>query len=78
VSVTELLDAARALPRDEQLKLAEALLADPAGRGPTTAEEALLNEMFPPGLVYEVYTPFDAAEAAVAIQAVLDEGAVRK
>jgi hypothetical protein len=78
VSVTELLDAARALPRDEQLRLAEALFANPSDSGPTPSDEALLNQMFPPGVVYEVYTPFDAADAAIVLQALLDEEAGRK
>ncbi len=78
MSFPELLDAARALPRDEQVRLAEALLAPPAGGGPTTADEELLRRMFPPGVVYDIYSPHDSYAAAVALQELLDAQAARQ
>ncbi|HYH65197.1 MAG TPA: hypothetical protein VD866_10930 [Urbifossiella sp.] len=78
MSFPELLDAARALPREEQLQLAEALLASLAGVGPTAADEELLRRMFPPGVVHDVYSPHDSYGAAVALQELLDAQAARQ
>jgi hypothetical protein len=73
VSFAELLDAARGLPRDEQLQLAQTLLAD-SPPGPTPAEEAILEKMFPPEVrEIEIWSPFDAHGAAEVLQRLLDE-----
>jgi hypothetical protein len=78
VSFSELLDAARALPRDEQLQLVEALLSNPPGVGSTTADEELLRRMFPPGMVHDIYSVHDSYDAAVALQELLDAQAARQ
>lgn len=78
MSFPELLEAARALPRDEQLRLAGELLAVPAGVGPCPADEELLRLMFPPGVVYDVPSQYDAFDTAVALQQLLDAQAIPK
>lgn len=75
MSFPELLAAARALPRDEQLRLASAILAPQAAPSAPTPDEALLTAMFPPGQVMEIWSPFDAHEAAETLQRLLDETA---
>lgn len=74
MSFPELLDAARALPRAEQIQLANALLDHvPAGERPTH-DEALLAAMFSPGTpVIDICSQYDACDAAVAIKRLLDE-----
>ena len=73
MSFPELLDAARALPRDEQLRLANALLEPEIGSSDPTPDEALMAAMFPPGQVMEIWSPYDAHEAAEVLQRLLDE-----
>ena len=76
MSFPELLDAARALPRDEQLQLAHALLDQTQDRTGTNADEVLLATMFPPGMPpMEIWSAYDAHEAAIALQRLLDEAA---
>jgi hypothetical protein len=81
VSFAELLDAARALPRDEQLRLANALLEHepaPAAEVPEHLRpfpEHLWPLIPPPGAVVEVWSPVATTDAAgwEAIQQMLRE-----
>lgn len=67
MSFSELLDTVKALPRAEKIQMMQALAKD------ITPEEALIAKPFPPGALFEVFTPFDCHEAAAALQALLEE-----
>jgi hypothetical protein len=65
VSLAEVMSAARALPREEQLQLARTLLAE------SDSWEAF---GLVPGREYPILTPFyDCPEAAAILQQLLDE-----
>jgi hypothetical protein len=75
MSFPDVLDAARALPRDEQLKLANALLEGAECLTPNTYDtpEHLRHLFPPPGAAFEVFTPFDCFEAAAVLERMLAE-----
>ena len=74
MSLAEVLSAARALPRDEQLELARSLTdytpTTEAGRPETDAQ--LLQRLMPAGSQFEVWSPFESAEAANILLQLLD------
>ena len=70
MSFTELLEAAKSLPRAEQLQLVEGLQEPP--RLPPSQEE-LMAKYFPPGATFDVWSPYDAFEAAEVLQRLLAE-----
>ena len=74
MSFPELLAAARALPPDEQVRLAHTLLEAARPEYPLTPDEKLLAAMFPTGGVYELFSPPDAGGAAEVLQALLAAG----
>lgn len=70
MSYPEILDAARALPRDEQVQLAHALLESEPGPVAEVPEylrgfpEHLWPLIPPPGTVVEVWSPLATTDAA--------------
>ena len=62
----QLLTELHKLDRTQKLSVVQLLVNDLA------SDEALLAETFPPGAVYEVWSPYDSAEAAQQMQAILD------
>jgi hypothetical protein len=72
VSLAEILDAVRTLPRAEKVRLLHALIDDVGGGPEFTPEEALLARYFPPGATFEIATPLDSYEGAAVLQQLLD------
>ena len=61
MSFSEILDAVKAMPRGEQVSLIQTLKEEV---GELTPEEELLAKSFPPGVVFEIFSPIEAFEAA--------------
>lgn len=61
MSFTEILDAVKAMPRGEQVSLLQTLKDEV---GEASSDEALLAKSFPPGVVFEIFSPIEAFEAA--------------
>ena len=75
MSFTEILDAVKSMPRDEQVSLMQTLKEEV---GEASSNEELLAKCFPPGVVFEVFTPFDSGEAAAILERMLaEEKAIR-
>jgi hypothetical protein len=72
MSLAEILDAVRTLPRAEKVRLLHALIDDVGGAPEVTPEETLIARYFPPGATFEIATPLDCYEAAAALQQLLD------
>lgn len=70
MSFTEILDAVKAMPRCEQVSLIQTLKEEV---GEASSDEELLAKYFPPGVVFEVFTPFDNGEAAAILERMLAE-----
>ena len=70
MSFSELLDAVKLLPRSEQVSLMQSLKEEV---GEASSDEELLTNRFPPGVAFEVYTPFDSGEAAAIHERMLAE-----
>ena len=70
MSFSEILDAVKAMPRGEQVSLMQSLKEEV---GELTPDEELLTKRFPPGVAFEVYTPFDNGEAAAILERMLAE-----
>jgi hypothetical protein len=69
VSLTEIIEAVKALPRADKVRLLHALVEDVGGPPEVTPEEALLAKYFPPGATtFEVWFP-EANPHAVAAAA---------
>jgi hypothetical protein len=73
MSLAEILDAVRALPRAEKVRLLHALIDDVAGGPEVTPEEALLARYFPPGATFEVWFPETNPHAVAAAVQTLAE-----
>jgi len=73
MSFAEILDAARALPKEARLQLVHALI-DEIGNAPTAAQQeaAALASLLPPGAAFEVATPLDCYEAAAVLEQMLN------
>jgi hypothetical protein len=72
MSLAEVLTAARALPRDEQLELARSLTYEPT----TTVADLppFFQEWIASGQPLEIQWPFEAPEAASELLRLLNEG----
>lgn len=66
MSLAELLPAARALDGGDKLRLIRELAED------LTREEEL-RRLFPPGVEFPIWTPYESYEAAAIMQRLLDE-----
>ena len=67
MSFAEVLTAARELSADERAELVRELAVPQEPE----SEDALLARLFPPGCAFDVWSPFDAHEAAAALQQLL-------
>ena len=70
MSFSEILDAVKAMPRSGQVSLMQTLKKEV---GEVSSDEELLTKRFPPGVAFEVYTPFDNGEAAAILERMLAE-----
>lgn len=73
MSLAEILTAVDSLDQGEKLHLMHKLVDDLAVRSGSSAEEALLARYFPPGVEFEVHTPFDCHEAADVLHDLLEQ-----
>jgi hypothetical protein len=69
VSLAEVLAAARALPRDEQLELVRSLVEE--GKGQTEQLPPFFHNWISSGAQLEMNLPFQSPEAAVALREML-------
>ena len=70
MSFSKILDAVKAMPRGEQVSLMQSLKEEV---GEVSSDEELLTKRYPPGVAFEVYTPFDTGEAAAILERMLAE-----
>lgn len=68
MSFSEILDAVKAMPRGEQVSLMQSLKEEV---GEVSSDEEMLTKCFPPGVVFEVFTPLDCGEAAAILERML-------
>jgi hypothetical protein len=64
MSLAEILPAVRMLPREEKVELVRVLTAELEAPTKSETEEEMLRRLFPPGAVYEIFTPQFPPEAA--------------
>lgn len=69
MSFSELLQAVKALPREEKQQIVDSLSEELAAK---LTDEELAAKHFPPGVRYEIFTPFDSFEAAAALMQLLE------
>jgi hypothetical protein len=69
MSFSEVLDAVKALDRDEKAQLMQSLreeIGDPT-------DDALIAKHFPPGATFEMWTPLDCHEGAAMLLQLLEQ-----